>query len=125
MTPAAVSALYAAQVLKASAAGTVAGFDARQATRTLVHAQLQAESPVPYPLPPSALAAGAPGAAGAADLASRKAAMHASVSQADQVAFQAIGSTASGCRDAHHYAQRQQQAALWVQADALLKAAGI
>jgi hypothetical protein len=121
-----------------------------QGTRTRVHAQLQIEQPVPYPLPPAApgkstaeFAARYKGAvkASAGDaalqaihdeerthLAERKAAMFATLPPSVGVDFQrarASDPSARLCRDAHHYAQMCHGRSLWEQTDKLVAEAGV
>lgn len=106
--------------------GAPEGFDPKQSTRVLVHEKLQALNPVPYGedvLSAEQLAA----RKGRAVLTRKQhaehvATMRAAVSEDDYAAFARAKGTddAVGVADAHHFAQKMHQKALWKEADRLV-----
>ena len=111
-----------------------------QGTRTLVHEELQKQSPPPFPLPPADTGKthedfAARFRAAASDrerdavhyaekvhLAERKAKMMQAVPPETHVAFHAAKGTPAGygIRDAHHWAQKEHGRLLWEEADRLV-----
>jgi hypothetical protein len=92
------------------------GWNARQATRTEVHALLQAQCLPPYHAPPTS------GRVTRKESEALKSSLRASVTEEDHDAF-ARARAAGGdmpAQDAHHHAQREHGKALWVEADRLV-----
>jgi hypothetical protein len=117
VTAADVKRIHAANVARGKTPA-----EARQGARTEVHELLQAQLPVPYPLPARTKTfAAADTAARDADLANRTKAMQSQVTDAEILASErARGGADATHRDAHHWVQKQHGIALWQETDRLI-----
>jgi hypothetical protein len=121
LTTAQVQAIYAAEVARGKNAK-----DARQGTRTTVQAMLHADSPTPYSDRPALVQAAELERRGLTQEEKQALLAHqyGQVTDADRIASEKAREGADGShKDALHFVQKQHQANLWKQADALVIAA--
>jgi hypothetical protein len=119
LTPAEVQSIHQAELAKGKSAK-----DARQGTRTLVHAELQVRNPAPYTELPTLVAAHlATTKVGLTPehVAQIKAHQLSLVTEAEMVESErARSGVDSTHKDAHHFVQKKHGMALWAETDRLV-----